>query len=66
MASTIIYKSSKREFCEIPIGEFFMLGGHLHVKVTAERAMDIHAKELKELAGWEETIEPRVTISVEF
>lgn len=65
METTIIYKSNKREFHEIKIGEFFMHCGHLYIKVRDTDAFDLNSKTLEGFNGWGDVTEPKVTITVE-
>ena len=65
MENTIIYKSNKREFDNIAIGEFFMDGQNLYIKINSDVAFDLNYKTLEEFNGWADVTEPKVTITVE-
>ena len=65
METTIIYKSNKREFHEIKIGEFFMHCGHLYIKTCDKDAFDVNFRVSEKFNAWEDVTEPKVTITVE-
>lgn len=65
METTIIYKSNKREFGNIAVGEFFMDGQDLCIKINSDVAFDLNSKTLEEFNDWDDVTEPKVTITVE-
>lgn len=65
MKTTIIYKSNKREFMDINVGEFFMRGQDLYIKINSGTAFNLREKKCFDCKPWDDVTEPKVTITVE-
>lgn len=65
MKTTIIYKSNKREFMDINVGEFFMQGQDLCIKINPGAAFNLREKKCYDYNSWDDVTEPKVTITVE-
>lgn len=68
MKTTIIYKSNKSNeggFRDINVGEFFIQGQDLYIKVNSGTAFNLREKKCYDWNSWDDIIEPKVTITVE-
>lgn len=61
---TIIYSSSRADFSEIPLGDFFMLGGQLYFKYSCTHAFNLHQKSPREFEQWNDVETAEVSIKV--